>query len=60
MMARLRSVTDRFITFWFHWASFKLGLFAGCVIGMVVMAVIITAVFTAPDAIRLLTERVLP
>jgi hypothetical protein len=59
-MTRLRSLAGKAATAWFHYASFKLGVFVGWIGGMLTMAVVITAVFTAPDAVELLTRQALP
>lgn len=42
-----------------NWSAIKLAFFLGCIVGMVVMSIVITACFTAPDAVEILVGRVM-
>lgn len=57
MNARLKSFGARLGRVAINWASFKLGVFVGVIVGMLAMAIAMTGLQNAPEARRLLQTK---
>lgn len=60
MIARLRILAARTGYGWAFWTGFKAGWFVGVVTGFLIMAPLMVAVFTAPDALAILLRKAMP